>query len=132
VLFQQLENLNINIFSVKKRFLTILTFVGAPVSGFETVPFGDLTAVEAAFKSQHYAAFLVEVIQGEGGVIVAPPGYLKVRICNEHILTSGRSSIMRFSRRFAHNRRSSDWTRSNRQFPSMRTRVGTSRRFTYA
>jgi putrescine aminotransferase len=41
------------------------------------VPFGDLPALEKALGRRRPAAFLVEPLQGEGGVRVAPPGYLK-------------------------------------------------------
>jgi acetylornithine/succinyldiaminopimelate/putrescine aminotransferase/predicted amino acid dehydrogenase len=51
---------------------------GAPVPGFDWVPFGDLEAIEAALQARpdFYAAFLVEIIQGESGIRVAPSGYL--------------------------------------------------------
>ncbi|MFQ5604062.1 MAG: ornithine--oxo-acid transaminase [bacterium] len=44
--------------------------------GFKVVPFGDADALEKAF-SPNTCAFLVEPIQGEAGIIIPPPGYLK-------------------------------------------------------
>jgi ornithine--oxo-acid transaminase len=53
--------------------------------GFVSVPFGDATALEAAIKPET-AAFLVEPVQGEAGIIVPPAGYLaRAReICTRH------------------------------------------------
>lgn len=53
--------------------------------GFVEVPFGDAAALEAAMTA-HTAAFLVEPIQGEGGIVVPPPGYLAAcrEICSRH------------------------------------------------
>jgi len=50
--------------------------------GFKLVPFGDASALAAAITPDT-AAFLVEPIQGEGGINVPPPGYLAevARIC---------------------------------------------------
>ena len=50
--------------------------------GFTRVPFGDASALAAAITPDT-AAFLVEPIQGEGGINVPPPGYLAeaARIC---------------------------------------------------
>ena len=43
--------------------------------GFKYVPFGDLAAAKAAI-GPNTAGFLVEPIQGEGGIRVAPEGFL--------------------------------------------------------
>jgi ornithine--oxo-acid transaminase len=53
--------------------------------GFITVPYGDADALEAAITPRT-VAFLVEPIQGEGGVIVPPDGYLaRAReVCDRH------------------------------------------------
>jgi ornithine--oxo-acid transaminase len=53
--------------------------------GFRSVSFGDVAALRAAV-TPNTAAFLVEPIQGEGGINVPPPGYLAevARICREH------------------------------------------------
>jgi len=52
--------------------------------GFRTIPFGDAAALAAAI-TPHTAAFLVEPVQGEAGIIVPPEGYLAecARICRE-------------------------------------------------
>src|SRR5690349_17370387 len=44
--------------------------------GLFTVPYGDVTALALAITPRT-AAFLVEPIQGEGGIIVPPPSYLR-------------------------------------------------------
>jgi ornithine--oxo-acid transaminase len=53
--------------------------------GFRRVDYGDIHALEAAIN-ENTAAFLVEPIQGEGGIIVPPQGYLKAaeQLCREH------------------------------------------------
>ncbi len=44
--------------------------------GFKIVPYGDLAAVDAAITS-NTAAIFMEPIQGEAGVLIPPPGFLK-------------------------------------------------------
>jgi ornithine--oxo-acid transaminase len=53
--------------------------------GFKLVPFGDAAALEASI-TPNTAAFLIEPIQGEGGINVPPAGYLAeaARICRAH------------------------------------------------
>jgi len=53
--------------------------------GFRQVPFGDARALAAAI-TPNTAAFLVEPIQGERGIVLPPPGYLAecARICREN------------------------------------------------
>ena len=49
----------------------------APIlPGFKYVPFGDIDALRAAVSPQT-CAIMLEPVQGEGGVNVPPPGYLK-------------------------------------------------------
>jgi ornithine--oxo-acid transaminase len=53
--------------------------------GFKVIPFNDTQALEAAI-TPHTVAFLVEPIQGEAGVIIPHPGYLRVAkiLCEKH------------------------------------------------
>lgn len=50
------------------------------------VPFGDLTRLAEALARENVAAFVVEPIQGEGGAVLPPPGYLKeaAALCRKH------------------------------------------------
>ncbi len=76
------------------RTLSIVTFsteklyrdpFGPFTPGFSTIPYGDIEALERAITPET-VAFLVEPIQGEGGIIVPPAGYLKkvVELCRRH------------------------------------------------
>ncbi|WP_461365123.1 aminotransferase class III-fold pyridoxal phosphate-dependent enzyme [Candidatus Darwinibacter acetoxidans] len=61
---------------------------GAPVPGFRHIPYGDLEALES-YLAEHAgdtAAFIVEPIQGEGGIVEPPQGYLKQvqELCARH------------------------------------------------
>ncbi|MGI5912589.1 MAG: aminotransferase class III-fold pyridoxal phosphate-dependent enzyme [Syntrophomonadaceae bacterium] len=51
----------------------------APIPGFITIPYNDVEALQQVFAQygSNIAAFIVEPVQGEGGIIVAQPGYLK-------------------------------------------------------
>lgn len=53
--------------------------------GFVTIPYGDVDALKNAIN-ENTVGFLVEPLQGEGGVIVPPEGYLKEAavLCKEH------------------------------------------------
>lgn len=59
---------------------------GPYMPGFELVPYNDLVALEKAFQDKNVAAFMVEPIQGEAGVIVPDEGYLKEvsALCDEY------------------------------------------------
>jgi ornithine--oxo-acid transaminase len=50
---------------------------GPFMPGFEVVPYNNLQKLEKAFEDKNVAAFMVEPIQGEAGVLVPDYGYLK-------------------------------------------------------
>lgn len=100
------------------RTITIISFspedqykdgFGPLTPGFKTVAYGDADALREAI-TDNTVAFLVEPIQGEGGVIVPPEGYLKAvrEICTENnvlfIADEIQSGLGRAGKLFA-----SDW-----------------------
>ena len=50
---------------------------GPYLPGIEIIPFNNIPALEKALEDPNVAAFLVEPIQGEAGVVVPDKGYLK-------------------------------------------------------
>ncbi len=80
---------------------------GEPAGGFDQVPFGDLDAVQNMI-SDDTAAILVEPVQGEGGVRVAPDAFLQSlrALCDENglllIMDEVQSGIGRTGKLFAH------------------------------
>jgi len=75
--------------------------------GFVTIPFGDADALEAAITPET-CAFLTEPIQGEGGIIIPPTGWLKKvqEICRKHnvllIVDEIQSGLGRTGKNFAY------------------------------
>jgi len=76
------------------RTTTIISFSTEPLyrddfgpytPGFLVAPYGDVEAIERLITS-NTAAVLLEPIQGEGGVIIPPAGYLKqvAELCKKH------------------------------------------------
>ena len=59
---------------------------GPYMPGYDLIPYNDLDALEHELKDPNVAAFMVEPIQGEAGVVVPDDGYLSgVReLCNKY------------------------------------------------
>lgn len=57
---------------------------GPLTPGFKLIPYGDIDALKMAI-TENTAAFLVEPIQGEAGIIIPPEGYLRqaYELCRE-------------------------------------------------
>lgn len=75
--------------------------------GVSHVPFGDVEALREAVDAT-VAAVVLEPVQGEGGVVVAPPGYLAAarEVCTEHgallVLDEVQTGVGRTGAWFAH------------------------------
>ena len=56
------------------------------LAGCHQIPFGDLPALEKILKAHKPAAFLLEPVQAEGGVVLPPSGYLAAAqaLCRKH------------------------------------------------
>ncbi|MCX6572433.1 MAG: ornithine--oxo-acid transaminase [Candidatus Aminicenantes bacterium] len=76
------------------RTVTVISFSTEPLyrkdfgpftPGFSIIPFGDAEALEKAI-TPHTAAFMVEPIQAEAGILIPPDGYLKraAEICKRN------------------------------------------------
>ncbi len=98
------------------RTITIISFstenqyrdgFGPLTPGFKIIPFGDIEALKQAITPST-AAFLVEPIQGEGGIIVPPEGYLKTaeQVCRERgillVVDEIQTGLGRTGKMFAH------------------------------
>ena len=59
---------------------------GPYMPGYEVIPYNDLESLENSLQDPNVAAFMVEPIQGEAGVIVPDEGYLSgIRnLCNKY------------------------------------------------
>ena len=98
------------------RSLAIISFSSEPqyrrgfgpfLSGFRTIPFGDVSALEQAI-TPNTCGFLVEPIQGEAGIIIPPPDFLRraSEVCSRHrvllIADEIQSGLGRTGRLFAY------------------------------
>jgi ornithine--oxo-acid transaminase len=59
---------------------------GPFMPGYDLIPYNDLEALESELKDSNVAAFMVEPIQGEAGVVVPDEGYLEGvrKLCNKY------------------------------------------------
>ena len=79
---------------------------GPMLPGIKRVPYGDIDALKNAIN-ENTAAFLVEPIQGEAGIVIPPDGYLKEAfdVCKRHnvllMADEIQSGLGRTGKRFA-------------------------------
>ena len=59
---------------------------GPYMPGYDLIPYNDLDALESELKDSNVAAFMVEPIQGEAGVVVPDNGYLEGvrKLCDKY------------------------------------------------
>jgi ornithine--oxo-acid transaminase len=59
---------------------------GPFTDGFIKIPYNDINALSIALEDQNVAAFMLEPVQGEAGVIIPDDGYLAAayQLCKEH------------------------------------------------
>ncbi len=58
---------------------------GPMLPGINLIPYGDIKALEAAITT-NTAAFIIEPIQGEAGIVIPPKGFMKAarELCKKH------------------------------------------------
>lgn len=82
---------------------------GPVAEGFDQLPFGDIELVKKTIGAET-AAILIEPVQGEGGVRVVPPQFLKAlrQLCDEHglllVLDEVQTGVGRTGELFAYQR----------------------------
>jgi acetylornithine/N-succinyldiaminopimelate aminotransferase len=82
---------------------------GEPLTGFDHVPYGDLDAVKKAITPET-GAIVVEPVQGEGGVRVPPPNFLRAlrELCDDKglllVLDEVQTGVGRTGKFFAYER----------------------------
>ncbi|CAG13331.1 unnamed protein product, partial [Tetraodon nigroviridis] len=80
---------------------------GPYMPGFDLVPYNDIPSLEKALQDPNTAAFMVEPIQGEAGVVVPDPGYLSAvrELCTKYnvlwIADEVQTGLARTGRRLA-------------------------------
>ncbi|SOC42407.1 ornithine--oxo-acid transaminase [Ureibacillus acetophenoni] len=80
---------------------------GPMLEGIKLIPYGDIEALKAAI-TPNTAAFLVEPIQGEAGIVIPPEGFLKQaeQLCKENnvlfMTDEIQTGLSRTGKMFAH------------------------------
>uniref|UniRef100_A0AAZ3QSN3 Ornithine aminotransferase n=1 Tax=Oncorhynchus tshawytscha TaxID=74940 RepID=A0AAZ3QSN3_ONCTS len=91
----------------RARQILAVTRTGPFMPGFGLIPYNDIPALEKALQDPNVAAFMVEPIQGEAGVVVPDPGYLTTvrQLCTQNnvlfIADEVQTGLARTGRRLA-------------------------------